>query len=71
MSTEITKQEILEQSAQDVFKQLAEDPSLAIALDPEVADHMGAFEEKAISFNDLEYDVFLSKDGEVRHEFEN
>jgi len=53
MSQEITQKEILDQSAQDVFVKLAKDPNLAIVLDPELADHMGAFEEKSVTLADL------------------
>ena len=31
-----------------VLRQLAEEPDLVIELDPELADFMGAFEEKAL-----------------------
>ncbi len=40
--------EELEAAGNEVFRQLAEDPNLVIELDPELADFMGAFEEKAL-----------------------
>lgn len=67
MPQEVTKKEILDQSAKDVFEQLAKDSSLAIVLDPDVAEHMGAFEEKAVSIDDIDDDVFLNENGELSH----
>lgn len=54
---QITNEEILLASANDAFKQLNENPMLGIPLDPDVADYMGAFEEKAISLDDILDDV--------------
>ncbi len=44
----VTREEYLEAAGNEVFRQLAEEPDLVIELDPELADFMGAFEEKAL-----------------------
>ena len=49
----LTNEEILAAKGNEVFRQLAEEPNLFITLDPELADFLGAFEEKALSEEDL------------------
>lgn len=44
----VTHEEYLEAAGTEVFRQLAEEPDLVIELDPELAEFMGAFEEKAL-----------------------
>lgn len=44
----VTHEEYLEAAGNAVFRQLAEEPDLVIELDPELADFMGAYEEKAL-----------------------
>lgn len=41
-------------AAQVVDVQASENPSLGIPVDPDVADFMGAFEEGAVSLDDLD-----------------
>lgn len=41
-------------AARAVDVQASENPSLGIPADPEVADFMGAFEETAVSLDDLD-----------------
>lgn len=65
MAQEFTQKEVLDQAAKDVFNQLAKDPSLAIPLNPDVAEHMGAFEEKAVNLNDLDDDFMINENEEV------
>lgn len=48
------EKEILTAAAQAVDVQASENPGLGIPADPEVADFMGAFEEKAVTLADLE-----------------
>ena len=50
-------------------EQLAENPALYVPLDPDVADHMGAFHEEALSLADvIEDGLFtLNDQGEVVH----
>lgn len=49
----ITQKEQLEAAGNEVFRQLAEEPNLVIELDPELADFMGAYEEKALNGEEL------------------
>lgn len=44
----VTREEYLEAAGNEVFRQLAEEPDLVIELDPELAEFMGAYEEKAL-----------------------
>lgn len=44
----VMHEEYLEAAGNEVFRQLAEELNLVIELDPELADFMGAFEEKAL-----------------------
>lgn len=44
----VTHEEYLEAAGNAVFRQLAKEPDLIIELDPELADFMGAYEEKAL-----------------------
>jgi hypothetical protein len=53
----------LHSAAAAVESQLAEFPlSAGISVDPDVADHMGAFVEDAISPDDMADDVLLDSD---------
>ena len=45
--------EYLTAASDQVFKQLAENPGLGAPADPDVADYMGAFEEHAVSADDI------------------
>lgn len=49
----VTHEEYLEAAGNAVFRQLAEEPDLVIELDPELADFMGAYEEKALDGSTL------------------
>lgn len=64
---DIKQEEILKHAAKDVFDQLAENPNLAIPLDPELAEYMGAFEEKAVNISELDNDTSLNENGEISH----
>ena len=44
----------LKAAARAVDVQASENPTLGIPADPEVADFLGAFEEKAVSLDDLD-----------------
>jgi hypothetical protein len=62
--------EYLQSAAAAVESQLAEFPlSAGISVDPDVADHMGAFEEDAIRFEDtIDYVLLATNElGEVRY----
>lgn len=47
------QQEYLKSAAEAVERQAAADPDLGIPVDPDVADYMGAFEEQAVSLDDI------------------
>lgn len=49
----VTYEEYLEAAGNEVFRQLAEDPYLVIELPSDVAEFIGAFEEKALSYDDV------------------
>lgn len=49
----VTYEEYLLAAGNEVFRQLAEEPYLGIELPPDVAEFMGAFEEKAFSYDDI------------------
>lgn len=49
----VTYEEYLQAAGNEVFRQLAEDPYLVIELPPDVAEFIGAFEEKAFSYDDV------------------
>ncbi|CCO24041.1 hypothetical protein [Maridesulfovibrio hydrothermalis] len=44
----------LNEQAHQIDKDLTDTPGAAIEVDPELAEHMGAFEETAISLEDAE-----------------
>jgi triosephosphate isomerase len=46
--------EFIRDAADQVMAELSENPGAAIAVDPDVAAHMGAFEEDALSPEDAE-----------------
>lgn len=48
--------ELLLASALIIQSQALENPDIAIPVDPDVAEHMGAFEDTAVSPEDLELD---------------
>ncbi len=48
------ERETLKAAARAVDVQASENPTLGIPADPEVADFLGAFEEKAVSLDDLD-----------------
>jgi hypothetical protein len=49
----VTYEEYLQAAGNEVFRQLAADPYLVIELPPDVAEFMGAFEEKALGYDDV------------------
>ncbi len=60
----------LRASANAVFRQLSFDPTgPGVPVDPDVADYMGAFEENALTLDDLADDFLLRIDqaGEVSY----
>jgi len=63
----MTNKDYLTAAATAAAEQLAENPALYVPLDPDVADHMGAFQEDALSLADVEEDSLftLNDDGEV------
>lgn len=48
------EKEIMDAAARVIEKQAQENPDLSIPVDPDVADHMGAFTEEAISMDDVD-----------------
>ena len=50
--TTVKDKEYLDAAADSVSRQLEENPGIGIPVDPDVADHMGAFEEDAMSLGD-------------------
>lgn len=52
--------EYLAAAAAAVERQLADNPDIGVPLDPDVADHMGAFTEKAVVLADLMDDALLT-----------
>ena len=48
-----TEQEYLKSAAGAVENQAAENPDIGIPVDPDVAEFMGAFEEEAVSLDDV------------------
>jgi hypothetical protein len=44
----------LKSAAEEIERQALENPGLGIPADPDVADHMGAFEEKAVAIGDFD-----------------
>ncbi len=49
----LTNEEILTVKGNEVFRQLANNENISIALEPDLADFLGAFEEKALNEEDL------------------
>jgi len=49
----VTHKEYLKAAAKAVAEQLAENAALYVPLDPDVADHMGAFHEEALTLADV------------------
>jgi hypothetical protein len=56
---------ILDQMANQVLAELSDNPGASVAVDPDVADHMGAFAEDALTPEEAEDASF---DPEVVHE---
>ena len=48
-----TEQEYLKAAASAVKNQAEENPDIGIPVDPDVAEFMGAFEEEAVSLDDV------------------
>lgn len=46
--------EYLQMAAEAIEHQAAENPDIGIPVDPEVADYMGAFEERAVNLEDFD-----------------
>ena len=63
----MTHKDYLKAAAKAVAEQLAENAALYVPLDPDVADHVGAFHEDALSLADvIEDGLFtLNDQGEV------
>ena len=59
------QREFLDQAGRQVFRDLTDNPGAAIEVDPDLAEHMGAFEEKALTPEEAEASSF---DGEVASE---
>ncbi len=57
-----TKKEYLDAAAQKAFEELANNPHLGVPLDPDVAEHMGIFEEDAVSLADIDSHVDIDMD---------
>ncbi|NDV26903.1 hypothetical protein [Desulfovibrio sp. JC010] len=58
----------MNEQANLLVKELEENPGAAMEVDPELADHMGAFEETAISAEEAEdasFDPFDPEDAEM------
>lgn len=58
----------LNEQAHQIDKDLTENPGAAIEVDPELAEHMGAFEEDALSFEEAEdasFNPFETKESET------
>jgi len=52
----------LNEAGRQVFRELAENPGAAVEVDPDLAEHLGAFEESALTPQEAEDASF---DGEV------
>ena len=67
MATTANKEqrEFLDQAGRQMFRDLTDNPGAAIEVDPDLAEHMGAFEEKALTPEEAEDSSF---DGEVTSE---
>jgi hypothetical protein len=48
----------LDQAGHQVFRDLAENPGATIAVDPDLAEHLGAFEENALTPEEAEASSF-------------
>ncbi len=59
------EREYLTAAARAVDVQASETPNLGIPVDPEVAEFMGAFQEQAVTLDDL--DAMLFDDGADSH----
>ena len=57
--------EYLAAAASDVARQLEEMPGLGIPVDPDVAEFMGAFEEDALSLDDMVDDAMFNGEGDM------
>ncbi|WP_421902042.1 hypothetical protein [Maridesulfovibrio sp.] len=67
MSQDEIKKHLNEQADQ-LDREMTENPGAAIEVDPELADHMGAFEEDAITLEEAEdasFDPFDSEEIET------
>ena len=53
MTSKTQQAEYLKAAAAMIEKQVMENPGLGIPVDPDVAEFMGAFEETAVSLEDL------------------
>lgn len=60
--------ELLQAASDAVQKQLAEHPALGIPVDPDVAENLGAFEEPALDFDDLDSAEEFAANLEGTHE---
>ena len=49
----VTEQDYLKAASQAVERQVTEDLGLGVPVDPDVAEFMGAFEEDAVSLDDV------------------
>ena len=67
MATTANKEqrEFLDQAGRQMFRDLTDNPGAAIEVDPDLAEQMGAFEEKALTPEEAEDSSF---DGEVTSE---
>lgn len=59
MSTDIQNEhEFLTQAGHEVFRDLSNHPGAAIEVDPDVAEHLGAFKEDALTPEEAEASGF-------------
>ncbi len=55
--------EYLDTAARSVYRQMEDDPLLGIPVDPDVAEHMGAFRDDAMSEEDVLESRIGTRDG--------
>lgn len=60
----------MDEQANQLDRELTENPGAAMEVDPELADHMGAFEEDALTAEEVEDAAFSPFDPEDTEEEE-
>lgn len=68
LTERVQAKEFLQAASDAVQRQLAEHPALGIPVDPDVAENLGAFEEPALDFDDLDSAEEFTANLEGSHE---